>query len=318
VKFIYRGGGGGKQEMSRKWHLRSLIFKAPKQDVSMVEVDSVITLIDDRAFENWRSLKSITIPSTITAIGDYAFVGCSSLTTVNFPPSITSIGDGIFCGCSSLTTIVLPTSITTIGNLTFHNCKALTTVTLPPNITTIGLGTFSDCTSLISVHFKADPSYISISMFMGCGKLTTVKAPSFSITAFNENPEGFREVLVEAGFSPLNHNLRRILVGGGPASAVYPKLYRDETMSRDRYYNVRLWARTRSGKDGRLPLCTAAARSLEWEIVGQIFKVNMPAILEMDTITGLPLFMLAAVGEGSDLEAVYRLLREYPTAIAHA
>ena len=41
----------------------------------------------------------------------------------------------------------------------------------------------------------------------------------------------------------------------------------------------------------------------------------MPAVYEVDGETGLEVFMLAAVGEGSDLECVYRLLREFPPEI---
>ena len=69
----------------------------------------------------------------------------------------------------------------------------------------------------------------------------------------------------------------------------------------------------------RLLLCTATAQSLKWEPkTERIFVANMPAVYQVDGETELEVFMLAAVGEGSDLEAVYRLLREYPTAIARA
>ena len=74
-------------------------------------------------------------------------------------------------------------------------------------------------------------------------------------------------------------------------------------------------------KRSRLLLCTAAAQSLKWEWepkTKRTFVANMPAVYEVDGETELEVFMLAAVGEGSDLEAVYRLLREYPTAIARA
>ena len=46
------------------------------------------------------------------------------------------------------------------------------------------------------------------------------------------------------------------------------------------------------------------------------FSVNMPAIHEMDGIIGLAVFMLAAAGPTSNIEPIYNLLREYPSAIA--
>lgn len=43
--------------------------------------------------------------------------------------------------------------------------------------------------------------------------------------------------------------------------------------------------------------------------------VNMPAVDEIDVLTDLPLFMLAAVGPTSDIESIYNLLRENPPAV---
>ena len=83
------------------------------------------------------------------------------------------------------------------------------------------------------------------------------------------------------------------------------------------YYDIKAWGRTR-GSDGRLPLCTAAARSLKWEHMQQMFDGNMPAIYEADEVTALPLFMLAAVGKKSDIESIFNLLKEYPMAIRHS
>jgi len=62
-------------------------------------------------------------------------------------------------------------------------------------------------------------------------------------------------------------------------------------------------------------LCTAAVRCLTWVDIQKIFSKKMPAIHDVDVITGLPVFVLAAVGPTSDIEAVYNLLREYPPVI---
>ena len=77
--------------------------------------------------------------------------------------------------------------------------------------------------------------------------------------------------------------------------------------------NRKIWARTINA-DSRLPLCTASILSLEWINMKKIFLANMLAIYKTDTWTGFPMFMLATVGADSDLESVYRLLREYPVA----
>jgi len=83
------------------------------------------------------------------------------------------------------------------------------------------------------------------------------------------------------------------------------------------YYEWKTWARLRGADDGRLPLFTAAARSLKWSYLKQIFAANMPVINEIDVLTGLPLFMLAATGQTSDIESIYNLLKELPAAIIY-
>jgi len=77
---------------------------------------------------------------------------------------------------------------------------------------------------------------------------------------------------------------------------------------------------TMIGKDAfygctSIPLCTATVRCLKWVDIQRIFLLNMSAIHDVDKKTGLPVFVLAAVGPTSHIEAVYNLLREFPPAI---
>eukprot|EP00555_Chaetoceros_dichaeta_P012816 CAMPEP_0198257416 /NCGR_PEP_ID=MMETSP1447-20131203/7116_1 /TAXON_ID=420782 /ORGANISM="Chaetoceros dichaeta, Strain CCMP1751" /LENGTH=109 /DNA_ID=CAMNT_0043944327 /DNA_START=713 /DNA_END=1042 /DNA_ORIENTATION=+ len=77
--------------------------------------------------------------------------------------------------------------------------------------------------------------------------------------------------------------------------------------------------RPRRRRRYRLPLCIAAAQSFQWyepkqQLLQKILKANMAAIEVTDSSSGLEPFMLAAVGLESDLEAVFRLLVEYPVA----
>ena len=169
-----------------------------------------VTSIGESAFENCRSLTSVTIPNSVTSIGGGAFAWCTSLTGIwvtegnshyssdasgvlfskdkttlvqypgafaayAIPDSVTSIGAGAFGGCTSLTSVTIPDSVTSIGGIAFGNCKSLTSVTIPDSVTSIGDGAFASCTSLTDVYYagsEAQWKAISISSTGNNGLLT--------------------------------------------------------------------------------------------------------------------------------------------------
>jgi len=72
----------------------------------------------------------------------------------------------------------------------------------------------------------------------------------------------------------------------------------------------------RKNEQGRLPLYTALEQSVKWsDGLHGILEGNGGAIEEADVITGLEAFMLAAIGRNSEMETVYRLLKNHPAAI---
>lgn len=84
-----------------------------------------VTSIGDSAFENRRSLISITIPESVTSVGDRAFFGCSSLTRVAIPDSVTSVGVAAFEKCGSLESIAIPEHIANVDSLGLRSCERL-------------------------------------------------------------------------------------------------------------------------------------------------------------------------------------------------
>ena len=169
--------------------------------------------IRDLAFENCKSLTSITIPSSVTSIGYRAFDGCESLTSIAIPSSVTNIGDYAFIWCYSLTSITvdgsnknysskdgvlynksqttlikhpignarksftIPNSVKSIGDYAFSLCENLTSITIPDSVTSIGKEAFS-CRKLSSITIPSSVTSIGDGAFDGCESLTSITIPS--------------------------------------------------------------------------------------------------------------------------------------------
>jgi len=171
-------------------------------------------------------------------------------------------------------------------------------------VSTLYAGTFGNCRSLTSVHLPENLHAMSLDTFQGCSKLSTIEAPFFSSTLLKNNVnDGLKNMLTDAGFLPTN------------AYDFHHSYFSYHHISQnDMYYDWKRWARAKDG-DGRLPLFTAAATSMKWSHTRQIFNLNMPVINDIDVLTGLSLFMLAAAGTTSDIESIYNLLKEHPSAM---
>ena len=70
-------------------------------------------------YNDFNSLKTLTIGSSITRIGSSAFHGCSNLTSVEIPNSVTSIGSSAFYGCDRLHSVTIGAGVLYIGRYAF-------------------------------------------------------------------------------------------------------------------------------------------------------------------------------------------------------
>merc|ERR1740139_1653799 len=166
------------------------------------------------------------------------------------------------------------------------------------------------CTSLTSVMLPASLTRVDSDVFEGCTLLVSLTIPpSLTTISTTSSPDWFKHFLVEAGFSSENPN--DILSGQATIRNPHPYVRKNHYC----YYNLEIWAQT-IGADGKLPLVTAARKSLKWKYMKQIFTANMPAIYQIDSRSGLPLFMLAAAGPTSNIESVYNLLKDFPGSIS--
>ena len=121
-----------------------------------IDIPASVKEIEDRAFENCRSIKSITFGgkqhaampgrnnaraasnSELQRIGNWAFYNCHELQNLEIPEGVTEIGDGAFYGCTYLEDLSLPASVQSIGDNTFALCakmkKIIVNAVTPPSI----------------------------------------------------------------------------------------------------------------------------------------------------------------------------------------
>ena len=110
-------------------------------------------IIHFAAFNDYSSLKSITIPSGVTCIGEGAFRNCDSLTNVTIPDSVTSINDFAFAYCDSLKSVYMGRGVKSIGSDIFYDCNELNTIELYGGIKNIEPCAFGKCPNLKSIIF---------------------------------------------------------------------------------------------------------------------------------------------------------------------
>ena len=207
----------------------------------VITFDGAVTSIGKNAFEDCRSLTSITIPNSVTSIGNYAFSSCSSLTSVIIGNSVTSIGYGAFYNCSSLTSVTIPDSVTSIMDDAFGNCDnlaefngkfasadkrclivngtlhsfapaGLTEYTIPDSVTKIGWCIFQNCQSITSITIPNSVTSIGESAFSNCG-LTSVTIPD-SVTSIKDGAFSGCDNLAEFNGKFASTDKRCLIVNG--------------------------------------------------------------------------------------------------------
>ena len=120
----------------------------------------------------------VTIPSNITAPDlENAFEDCKSLKSVTIPSNMGYIPHGMFKG-SGLTSVVIPSNIREFKTFVFSGCTDLTNLTISanPNLVKISDSFCNDCKSLRSIVIPDTIKYIGKSAFSGSG-LTSVSIP---------------------------------------------------------------------------------------------------------------------------------------------
>ena len=146
-----------------------------------------VTLVEDKAFYNCKSITTVHFPNDITFNSSSVsiFSRCTGLTSFVFPESMTEIPDYMFYNCTNLKSITIPEHITKIGSYAFQN-TGLTSIVIPENVKEIDWSAFRDCKSLTSITLSETLNTIPIYCFAGCTALTSINIPE-SVKTINGN-----------------------------------------------------------------------------------------------------------------------------------
>lgn len=154
-----------------------------------------ITITDDfeleeGAFKDCKSLKTITLPSELSKIDANVFCGCAALAEIALPESLVSVGQRAFEGCTSLRSITLPSECVAIASDAFKGCTSLSMADIPSHVAAIGMRAFMDCTNLTMVVCRvAEPISIDASVFGGVPmERAELIVPQENVAAYKSAP----------------------------------------------------------------------------------------------------------------------------------
>ncbi|MBQ2486796.1 MAG: leucine-rich repeat domain-containing protein, partial [Ruminococcus sp.] len=186
------------------------------------------TTIADNAFQNYYSLRAISIPFGTTGTGVNVFWGCSALkhlvlpdgiTSLNggfirnastlkkviIPDGVTTIGFGALLGCSSLEKLIIPDSVRTIEGSAFSGCYALNDLVMSKNLSGRIAGILQNCYVLPKFHINSGITSIGANTFANCRSLCDIlmesKAGLENVNALSGLPSNYRIYVPRADLS---------------------------------------------------------------------------------------------------------------------
>ena len=165
-----------------------------------VEIHNGVEVIEEEAFQDYRSLRKILIPPSVRAIKDWAFAWCPGLTAailnngleeigpwafdecislvrINIPPSVRAIKYRAFAWCPGLTAVILGAGLEEIWEWAFIGC-AFVCIDIPPSIRVIKEGALWDCWGLATMILGDGLEEIGKWAFFGTSLVRIVIPPA--------------------------------------------------------------------------------------------------------------------------------------------
>ena len=165
--------------------------------ITAVRVGSCVQELNDYAFKNCYSLKTITLHKDLFGISNNVFTDCNSLKTIIIPNLITNISSFQFC--VSLQKIIIPNTIIYINQNNFKDCFSLKQLITPVPVNTYGYGftigdyAFKNCYSLKKIIISNIVLHFGNYCFQNCYSLKTINCypitpPTVTSTTFTGLP----------------------------------------------------------------------------------------------------------------------------------
>ena len=155
-----------------------------------VTIPAGVERIGQSAFQNCKTLTSVTFNDELVGVDSYAFKGCTALKNVVFNDALETIGNRAFYGCTSLTNVKFAAGMNTVGEYAFGGCTGIKgDLVIPSSVVNIGNGAFSGCTGLngkLTIEGNEESTTIGSKAFYGCSGITGLELGE-GITSIGDN-----------------------------------------------------------------------------------------------------------------------------------
>ena len=162
------------------WNLSQYGWNMYADEVSALTLSNGITSLGTNAFMNLMFLPEVTIPASVKTIHKRAFENCRSLSSVTFAPNsqLQTIDHWAFYECINLKSLEIPEGVTSIGNGAFYGCAYLDSIVLPASMVSIADNGFAQCTKLSAMTVNAmTPPAVDSKTFESVNRAIPVYVP---------------------------------------------------------------------------------------------------------------------------------------------